>query len=507
MEFPPPSPPPRALPAWRRPAVLFAAIALLLYGILLAQFVNACAGGSDSSGYLNHARILASGHVHIQPRLIPGLTAQSQSPFLYSPLGIKPAPDGDGLVATYPTGLPLLILAARPLGGWAHAGDVVMVLHGVAGLALTWALGALLGVPSRWRALGAALLAACPLYLDYSLQAMSDVPAMVWAAAAALAGWRARERTSWALAAGAALSIAVLVRPNNVLMAAPLCVAWWPERLAAAELRRLAGQAGLLVLGGVPGGIFFCLHGLAAYGSALTTGYGDSSTLFHSQVLGETLLHYARWLPALLSPGVCLFLLLPWSGRPARRQAAFLGAWALAYLAFYSCYQFTHETWWYLRFLLPAAPPLILGAMLAASRLARIDSAVFLVLAALLLTEETYWDLRFKVLYSGKGEAAYSQAAQWLEGHVPPDAILATMQTSGALFYYTDYTLIRWDQIEPAEYRQLLAAAAAAHRSIYAPLFDFETVPFLQRMPGRWKIVAKVPRVTIWEWTGASAAP
>jgi len=357
MEFPPPSPPPRALPAWRRPAVLFAAIALLLYGILLAQFVNACAGGSDSSGYLNHARILASGHVHIQPRLIPGLTAQSQSPFLYSPLGIKPAPDGDGLVATYPTGLPLLILAARPLGGWAHAGDVVMVLHGVAGLALTWALGALLGVPSRWRALGAALLAACPLYLDYSLQAMSDVPAMVWAAAAALAGWRARERTSWALAAGAALSIAVLVRPNNVLMAAPLCVAWWPERLAAAELRRLAGQAGLLVLGGVPGGIFFCLHGLAAYGSALTTGYGDSSTLFHSQVLGETLLHYARWLPALLSPGVCLFLLLPWSGRPARRQAAFLGAWALAYLAFYSCYQFTHETWWYLRFLLPAAPP------------------------------------------------------------------------------------------------------------------------------------------------------
>ena len=507
MEFPPSSPSPRALPAWRRPAVRFAAIALLLYAILVARFVNACAGGSDSSGYLNHARILATGHVHIQPRLIPGLTAQSQSPFLYSPLGIKPAPDGDGLVATYPTGLPLLILAARPLGGWAHACDLVMVLHAVAGVALTWALGALLGVPTRWLALGAALLAAGPLYLDFSLQAMSDVPALVWTAAAALAAWRARERVAWALAAGAALAVAVLIRPNNVLMAAPFCAAWWPERLAVADLRRLAAQVGLLVLGGAPGGLFFCLHGLAAYGSAFTTGYGETGTLFHFQVLGETLLHYGRWLPALLSPGVCLFLLLPWTGRPARRQAAFLGSWALAYLAFYSCYQFTHETWWYLRFLLPAAPPLLLGAMLAGSRFAPAGPAAFLVLAALMITEETYWDLRFKVLYSGNGEAAYSQAAQWLEAHAPPNAILATMQTSGALFYYTDYALIRWDQIEPAEYRQLLAAAAAAHRLIYAPLFDFETAQFMQRMPGRWQIVAKVPRVTIWEWTGASASP
>lgn len=518
MEFPPSPPPAVPPPIWRRPATVVAALALLVYAALLTFYVNACAGGSDSSGYLNHARILATGRVHIQAREIPGVPATTAAYFLYSPLGLKPAPNGDGLVPTYPTGLPLMILAMRPFGGWAHACDIVMVVHALAGILLTFALGRRLGISARWSALAAALLAACPLYLDFSLQAMSDVPALVWVAAVALAAWRARDRTAWAFAAGGALSLAVLIRPNNVLFAVPLCVAWWPERFAAADLRRLFLQTALLLSAAVPGAIFFCLHSRAAYGSVLTTGYGDATTLFEPQVIAETLQHYVHWLPALLSPLICLSLLLPWAARPTRRPAVFLGAWALTYLGFYACYYHTHETWWYLRFLLPAAPALVLAAVKVAERLEATDScrwlrsatagpAAFLVLAVLLVTEETYWDGKFNVLLAGRGEAAYPQAARWLETHVPADAILAVMQTSGAVFYYTDFTFFRWDQFDPARFPLLVGAAAAAHRPIYAPLYDFETAEAMKRMPGQWKIVGKVPKVTIWQWTGPAAPP
>ncbi|HEY5078791.1 MAG TPA: hypothetical protein VII43_03045, partial [Opitutaceae bacterium] len=60
MDFPSPKgqPPP---PAGRRLAVWIAALLLGAYAVLLVRDVGAVAGGSDSSGYMNHARLLASG--------------------------------------------------------------------------------------------------------------------------------------------------------------------------------------------------------------------------------------------------------------------------------------------------------------------------------------------------------------------------------------------------------------------------------------------------------------
>jgi hypothetical protein len=92
-------------PWWRRPAALLVAAALALYCILLVEDIGAVAGGSDSSGYLNHARLLSQGRVHLPERAIPGLPPASAPSYLYVPLGFRPARDGDGLVPTYPSGL------------------------------------------------------------------------------------------------------------------------------------------------------------------------------------------------------------------------------------------------------------------------------------------------------------------------------------------------------------------------------------------------------------------
>src|SRR5208283_3612530 len=101
MDFPnaQTQPPPAA---WRGAARLAALLALAFYGVFLTRNVAALAAGADSSGYLNHARLLASGRVHAPARTLPGLPMADAPRFLYTPLGFVPAPDGAGLVPTYP---------------------------------------------------------------------------------------------------------------------------------------------------------------------------------------------------------------------------------------------------------------------------------------------------------------------------------------------------------------------------------------------------------------------
>ena len=85
------------------------------------------------------------------------------------------------MVPTYPPGLPLLLVPAALVAGWDHAGDLVLIVHSLAGIALAFALGRACGLSGSWSLVGAAVLAASPLYLFTSLQALSDVPATAWA--------------------------------------------------------------------------------------------------------------------------------------------------------------------------------------------------------------------------------------------------------------------------------------------------------------------------------------
>src|SRR5208283_1962398 len=96
-------------------------------------------------------------------------------PGLYVPLGLTPARNGDGMVPFYPSGLPILVLLAGSMAGWGRAFGIVMILHSLAGVVATYALGRVVGLGRGWSTVGAAIVAASPLYLFMSLQAMSDV--------------------------------------------------------------------------------------------------------------------------------------------------------------------------------------------------------------------------------------------------------------------------------------------------------------------------------------------
>ena len=108
--------------------------------------------------------------------------------YLYVPLGLKPAWNGDGLVPTYPVGFPLFVLAVKPhrrmeARGRRRRSSCIRSPASLrrSPLAGCWASG---GRPGPL--LGAAIVALSPLYLFMSLQAMSDVPSLFWTTAAVI---------------------------------------------------------------------------------------------------------------------------------------------------------------------------------------------------------------------------------------------------------------------------------------------------------------------------------
>jgi hypothetical protein len=495
MDFPPTDAAPEASP-WRRFAWAGAVLALVLYGFVLARNVAAVAGGSDSSGYMNDARLIAAGHGHVQPRTVEGLPAANMPPFLYVPLGFKPAWNGDGMVPTYPTGFALLILALKPIAGWRHAGDVALVLHAVAGIAAVFALGRWLGLEAAWAWLAAAIVGLSPVYLFMSLQAMSDVPSLAWCTLAMLLALKSRERSGWAVAAGAALAAAVLLRPTNILLLAPVALA------LGLSPRRWA----LLILGGLPGAVFFCVHSHEAYGQFLSTGYSADEEAFHLAYVPLSLRQYAIWLPILFSPLVVVALALPWikAGKP--QAHALLFVWSAVYIAFYAAYKNTHEAWWYMRFLLPAAPALAIGSLLvlraAFSRWPAVArSRMPLILASVLVAANALvWTKDLGAMNVGSEQLQYGKAAQWMQRNAPPNAVCVAMQASGALFYYTDLTFVRWDVLDKGNVGRLESALRSSGRPLYAVLFPFEISEagvLTQRVPGKWTLVEKIEDVSI----------
>ncbi len=478
---------------------------LLGYAVLLFVLIGAVPGGSDNSGYFNEARLFAGGQIHVPMRVLAGIPG-TEIPFLYVPLGFKPAADGTArLTPTYPPGLPLMIAPVATVAGWDHAGDALLLIHSLAGIALVFALGRLCGLPESWSLAGAAVLTASPLYLFTSLQALSDVPATVWATAAVVAALRSRERTGWALVSGLCISVGFLIRPNNFLIALPVLVA-----VGLAPRRVL-----LVALGSLPGIAVWMAINRVAYGAPLTSGYGAIGDEFHTALILGTLKYYVRWLPLLLSPLVFAAPALVGLYRLIPRVCAVLLSWALAYLAFFSAYRWTHEQWWFLRFLLPAAPALIVAGLVVAHFWfglvrERYPKSVRRVLPLLLLAAAMSVEMRqsgpLREAWSiGHGERKYGRVAAWLNAHVPADSAIVLSQASGALFYFSHFTLLRYEEMNPSVSMRVGAAAQAQHRPLYAVLFPFEA-EILKKLPGKWERVVSVDDVSIWrcDWPGAA---
>lgn len=499
-------------PASRSGQWTYVALAILILAdaYLLGVHVSYAAGGSDSSGYLNTAKAILRGTVAEPLEALRALGLPDQSADLFIPLGYTKGPRSATMAPFYPSGLPLHMLIAAQLGGWDRGPFWVSPACAIGSLLLIYLLARDFGLSQLTSLLAASLLAANPTVLFQGVQPMSDVPAMMWAILTILAARKARGSYWWAAAAGASLGVAVLIRPADLLLLVPLAMAL-PARVRHAAAATLGGLPALLIL---------TIYNRACYGSALLEGYtkGGIGGLLAWSNFPTRAEHYVHWLLVTLSPLVPVaWLGLTIDTRTGLRDRLQLLLWPLSFFLFY-CFYGPYETWWYTRFLLPGIPGLIIGALVAAKdfmglpRLAilpRYRAVGAVVLAAAAIGIEVHQVRSLGALGIAEGERAYPDATRWAARVIPPDALVLSMQFSGALKYYTSLSYVRWDQLNDQNKPGLMRAAASHDRSWYALLAQFEVRDCQSRVAGRWTQIGQVRGVSLWHVTttvGGSAA-
>jgi hypothetical protein len=487
----------------RSPAVRRWACGALLAGYAAALFhhTSFAVGGSDSSGYLNAARLFSSGRVAEPIRGIVRLGLPDDYGQVFVPLGYTPIERPRMMAPSYPPGLPLHMAVAARVAGWSRAPFLVPPLAAVACLVLFWLLARELRLPRSFALAGCALLAFFPTFVFQALQPMSDVPATAWALAAVFAAYRARARggVGWAALAGASYGVGVLVRPTNALLLAPL--------LFALPARPKAWLG--FVAGGVPAAAFLATYDTALFGRPWTTGY--RTTLADGMEWGhfpERARHYGFWLARLLTPLVPLGWLAVAADRSAPlRDRAVLVSWFGAFFLFY-CFYAPYEAWWYTRFLLPGVPALILGALVVARDVlpreedARIPrtaavTGIALVVAALVV-EVNFIEKNF-VRKFYRSERIYPRACEMARRRVPENGIVASMQMSGALHYYTPLTYAMHNWLLPERFAALRTETESRGYRWYALLSPFETEEVRKNLPGDWREIDRAGDIVLWE--------
>lgn len=462
------------------------------------------ASNADASGYLNSARLLLDGKLSDFAPHLAGLAPPDWSYAFQQPFGFTVDAVSGRMVPTYPVGYPLHLLLAAPFVGLDWAVVALNTVTAAFAALLLFALGRQLDLPRAWSLAGVALLWASPVVIYHELWAMSDVLSMAWSMAAMAAALASPRRPTWALAAGFAVGIAVLVRPANLLLVLPVAV---PLGL---RWRAWLG----FVAGGIPCAAFLAWYNVQLYGAILTTGYGDYSWAFASKNLAPNLVHFARALPLLLGPPAALLALaLPWLSRRERLIASTVAVWIAAYVGFHAFYWFAGQSWWSLRFLLPAFPAIILAALLVGHRASlRLPQPWLRVtLPTTLLLFSLAWEItaavRLDAVIMKRGEVIYIQASQWLRENAPADAILLTRQASGALSFYSNFPVVRYDLAGAAHLPKLYAAARAAGRPLYAVIAEPERQAAFDRdLPGPWELLAQRGMFTIWRQPPSDSA-
>lgn len=478
-----------------------AVAALALYGAFLVRHTSFAVGGADSSGYLNAARGLVEGRVLSPLRpVLEGVGLPESASHAFVPLGFVYVPGRRAIGSLYPIGFPLHEAAAALLLGWDRGPFLVGPLAALLSLVLVFFVGRELGL-TAWAAAGAAVLLSCvPSFLFQAIQPMSDVVATLWCLAAVGAALRSRWNGSWAVAAGLAFGVAVLVRPMDVLILPALLLALPLDRRTLVRF----------VLGGVPAAAILFAYDTVCFGGPLTTGYGltGHAKLFR---LANSPLHFARYLrwtgegfaylPCIGWVAVLFRRRIPW------RDRLLAVAWFGFFLAAYGFYDYEPaREWWWSRFLLPGMPAIPLGAMLVVHDLAVAGrprtrrwiaagaAAAIAATAFLGIRHARQWG----ALDDWRSQATFPQACRDAAERLPAGALVLSMDLSGALRYYTDLTPVRWDAFQNDDFARTRPVVEARGARWFALLRRYEVAMAAPHVPGSWIFVGEVGDSTLW---------
>jgi oligosaccharyl transferase STT3 subunit len=442
------------------------------------------AGGSDSYCYLSQAELFATGHiVNLQP--IAAIAPWAQGANAFVPTGHVPAFSPAGAtVPMCPPGYPMLMALARTVGGRAVMFAVVPLLGALA-VWSTFVLGRRVAGPAAG-ALAALLLAASPPFLYQVVQPMTDVPASaMWAVAlVAVTDRRFALSARGAALGGIATGAALLIRPNLVPVAAVAALAVFIEPpLRWRDVLRTWTMFGAGIL---PFALIVAALQNAMYGGPLKSGYGDLDFLFRIDHVWPNLQRYPTWLLQTETPIVLCALASPWlaSSPGSRRQRLWLLGFIAAVFACYIPYE-VFNAWWYLRFLLPAYPPLlVLTAAAVVGLLSRVSArwrAFGLAAAAMVSIFLVRVAIDRRVFELRDLERRYRLAGDYVAAHLPPNAAVVTAHQSGSVRFYSQRLTLDWRALPPSDFARALDFLRAQGHRPYLLLETWEQPEFVER--------------------------
>jgi hypothetical protein len=434
-----------------------------------ATFHTFSATGADAAGYLSYARLLQGGRLVAAEPLAERAT-WADAPATLAALGWRPGRQPIEQVPTYAIGLPLVLVPALALGG-----DVAASLM----LPLTFALLIIASAAIAQRLAGAVAavttavwLATSPVALVHAMQIMSDVPVT----AAWMAGWWLVFRRQWR-AAGLAIAVAVLIRPNLAPLAAlPLLFVAF-DTVSGRPVLRSAGP--VLVAGAVVAFLQW-----RYFGSPLRSGYGTAEEIYAlSNVWPNTAL-YTRWLIETHGPWL---LLAPLALLMSRRELLWLFVFAAGVVAAYLAYA-VFEAWTYLRFLLPAMTVAMLAvAVIVAEAHRRLPVAIRLpvVVGTLLalMTMNLAAAREHGVFRFADRQARGRLLGSHLASNTSEHAIFISGEHSGVVRYYTGRSVLRWDLMDVQAMEPALEQLRADGHELWVALDDWEEPLFRQKFP------------------------
>ena len=469
----------RSVPVRSVPSAIAAAasIAALLIGIVRGTYA---AGGSDSSCYLNTARMFAGGAVRLDEplaRAAPWPNAETA----FTPAGFTASKIAPGrYVPICPPGLPVLMAAfhAVPRGEF-----LVVPLLGALGVWLTYVAVRRVESPILG-AIVALLVASSPTFLYQIVQPMSDVPAMTAWFMAIMLTLEAPEGRARPLLVGVAVSMALWIRLNLLplafLLGAYVVVMSPAGRRTSAAVRFAAGM--------LPGLVALALLQQSMYGSPFSTGYGSGGDLLSATNVVPNLLRYPLWLaethpwvvPALAGPAFAN----SYGRRPVSLLLAFAVVTLLCYLPLV-----VFDAWWYTRYLLPAIPCVAINAVAALGFVVQHIHGRYrlLVPAVFTIAAVTFGILMARQRHAFEMadlEQHYRRAGTTVAERLPDRAAVITVKNSGSVRYHAGRPTILWDVLPPGS---LDAAVQFLRDRGYTPYLllelDEET-PFRQRFRG-----------------------
>jgi hypothetical protein len=467
------------------------AVAVVALGLWKGAFV---AGGADSYGYLSQAHLWAHGTVQIEQ---PIMTAVSWpfSDMSLSPLGYRPAPRGPFIVPVYAPGFPMVMALFERAAGSGAVFYVVPMLGGAAVWA-TYLLGTTIAGPMVGL-VAVMLLATSPVFLYQLMYPMSDVPVTAWwTLCLALLPFKRRDA---ALAAGLFAGFAILTRPNLVpILFVPGIFLLWTVVNDRSQSRPAVTRLLLFVGGTIPACIVVAYLNVKWYGGVLSNGYGSLDYLYGPENLWPNLTRYSRWLLESQTPVVLLAVAAPFLlGRQADTEPGRYGPRALAvtWLFFIAavagCYAFyaPFEVWWYLRFLLPAFPAMLvltsIALIAAAAGLARAAGGL---LAAVIVAVLVWHGVQFARSHGAfgfqEGERKYVAVGEYISHRLPDRAAVICMQYSGSIRYYSGRLTVRYDWIPPNRLDSVVDQLRGLGYHPYIVLERVEMSTFQRRFQG-----------------------